>query len=355
MNWQDWIRHHRRESAALTAGVVIVLLLLIGWLGHRRPAAPFPPGQFQVEGFYENPSPGDPGSRLSFDQHWRHLTMVSPLWFSVNPDGSVTDTGYDNSLVSQAHAHHIGVIPLFVNANGSSDVLWTRATRLKAAAAIRQVVVQDHLDGINLDFELLNPSSRSDLSKFVGDIANQLHPLHKKVLVSVFPLLGVPTSINGAYDYRALGRAADALIIMAYDHHYSGGPPGPVAPYDWVASNVRQALQLVPANRIILAIGMYGYDWLNTGGPGPASTVSDVEAKALAQSHHVPITYLPSESQNRFVYQSSTGSSHVVWFMGDRSAHVRIRLAQTDHLAGIALWRLGMEDHAFWKNVPVSR
>ncbi len=359
MDWQDWLKNNR-TMAAIVGGLIALLLVIWAVEAAFKPSsAPAPAampkgrGPFQVVGFYENKVAGDgiPSSRVSFDAHHRQLTSVSPLWFAVNTDGTVTDTGYDNSLVTDAHSHHIPVVPLFTNAQGSTNVLWSAATRHKAAKSIAAVVKTDNLDGANIDFELLNPSSRADLSDFVHDLALQLHPMHKIVAVSVFPLVGLPASINGAYDYHALAQSATYLVLMAYDHHYSGGPPGPVASYGWVQQNVAAALKQAPANRLVLSIGMYGYDWVNNGAAGAAATVPDVTAKEMAARYGAPVRYIASESQNEFTY-SQGGVSHVVWFMGDRSAKARVALARQYHLAGVSLWRLGMEDPQFWGNVP---
>jgi spore germination protein YaaH len=265
--------------------------------------------------------------------------------------GTVTNTGYTQSLMRVARAHHRLVVPLFINGGGSTNVLWTSKTRKRAAQNIKATVEKYHLDGINLDFELLNPSSRTDLTKFVADIASELRPLKKVVAVSVFPLVGVPASINGADDYAGLAHYANYLVVMAYDHHYSGGPPGPVAPYAWVEDNVKAALNKVAADKLVLAIGMYGYDWVNNGQAGNAPTVTDVAAVALAKAHGVTPTYDHANSQNTFTY-TANGVSHVVWYMGNRSARARVNLAQTDHLSGVALWQLGDEEASFWSVLP---
>lgn len=355
--WPAWIRENR--VVAMISGGLITLVLLIwavsSFVARLQGPAAMPKSRLGVEviGFYQNnvKGSGTPGSRASFDAHARQLTQVSPLWYSVSPTGSVTDTGYDASLVAAAHARQIKVVPLFVNAGGRSNVLLSATMRTRAAKNIESVVRADHLDGASIDFELLKPQSRTDLSLFIRDLFRNLKPLHKIVAVSVFPLKGLSTSVNGAYDYKALAAHADYLVIMAYDHHYSGGPPGPVAPYAWVKENVVQAVHAAPKNRLVLAIGMYGYDWVNNGRAGAAPTVADVTAKAMAKSYGVPIRYIASESQNTFTY-TKNGTSHVVWFMGDRSAKARVALARQYHLRGIALWRLGMEDPGFWKNVP---
>lgn len=348
-----WWRRNRRRG--LVVGGLVLLVILVGIIqgakSKRQQAAPAGPS-FNVVGFYENQSPGDthPGSRSSFDAHWRYLTTVTPRWFAVNPGGSVTDVGYDSSLVSAAHRHHIRVVPLVTNAGGQTSVLWAHATRIRAARNLAQIVNKDGLDGVNIDFELLSPASRPDLTRFVADVARFLRPERKVVAVSVFPLVGLPSSINGAYDYRSLAQVANYLVLMAYDHHYSGGPAGPVAPYWWVKANVHAALQQVPGRQLVLAIGMYGYDWINNGLPGNALTIPDYQAKQMADTMHRPIQYSSSSSQNRFTYVRN-GVSHVVYFMGDRSAQIRLALAKKEHLAGIALWRLGYEDAGFFKRL----
>lgn len=334
-------------------------VLLVGWLVDMiKPMstpspAPRKKPQWQMVGFYENQTRGDPhpGSWQTMVHHSSQLTMGSPLWYAVDRNGTVINTGYDARVVRYAHAHHLAVDPLFVNAMGRTGVLWHHSTRHRAVRQIAQVVQQEHLDGVNIDFELLNPTSRDDLSRFIADLPHTLHALHKTVSVSVFPEVSVPHAINGAYDYAALGRSADYLVLMAYDHHFSGGPPGMVAPYWWVSANVSTALKRVPARHIILAIGLYGYDWVNHGSPGRATTVSDSQAKGLSRRYGVAIHYSSSESQNFFTYKAN-GVSHIVYFMGDRSARARIALAQSRHLGGVALWRLGYQDTAFWQKAP---
>jgi spore germination protein len=345
MRWRQWLQEYPGIFwAVVVVAAFLVFLVLRSTV--RGPAAPMPgigAPRFQVVGFYENTQPS---SLASFEAHWRQITTVTPRWFSVTGTGTVTDLGYDPSMAAFARAHHILLVPLVNNAAGTSNMLWTASTRARAAANLAQVVSRDHLDGLNIDFELLNPSARADLTDFVATLRKDL-PAGKVLAVSVFPLLGVPTSVNGADDYAGLARSANYLVVMTYDHHYDGGPPGPVAPYGWVAQNIAAAVKQVPASKLMLAIGMYGYDWVNNGKPGPAASLSDIQAKALAAAHGVTPQYVADISQNTFTY-SVGGVSHVVWYMGDRSAEARARLARADHLAGVGLWRLGYEDPGFW-------
>ncbi len=61
---------------------------------------------------------------------------------------------------------------------------------------ILRVVKRDRLDGLDIDVELLAPSSRNGLSVFTRDLARRLHSLHKLVEISVFPLKGISPAIS---------------------------------------------------------------------------------------------------------------------------------------------------------------
>ncbi len=341
-------RWYHRYPATLWGAAVVAALLLVWWLASvaRGPAAPMPlGGRFQIVGFYQNKSPGSarPGSRASFESHVRAISTVTPRWFVMTGTGAVRNIGYSASVASFARTHHVLLVPLVTNLG--SGMLTSPAGRARGAAALARVVTRDHLSGVNIDFELLPASVRTGLTDFVSLLRHDLGP-RPVIAVSVFPLVGVSTSISGAYDYVGLATHANYLVVMAYDHHYSGGPPGPVAPYSWVVANVDAALKQVPAAKIVLAIGMYGYDWTGT----TAHTVSDVQAEALAKARGIRPTYNAAESQNTFQY-TAAGTTHVVWYMGNRSAKARLALARSKHLAGIALWRLGDEAPHFWSSL----
>ena len=47
---------------------------------------------------------------------------------------------------------------------------------------------------------------------------------------------------------------------MNYDQHETESDPGPIAAQDWFIANLQRALKILPRNKIIVAIGNYGYD-----------------------------------------------------------------------------------------------
>lgn len=107
-------------------------------------------------------------------------------------------------------------------------------------------------NGVNLDFEGLGWNDtpeelskvRTDFSAFAKDLAASLHASGKTLTLSLHPL----NSSYPGYDYASLGRAADSIVIMAYDY---GPQPEPL---DKVEQAVTLALAQVPASKLYLGI-----------------------------------------------------------------------------------------------------
>ena len=70
---------------------------------------------------------------------------------------------------------------------------------------------------------------------------------------------------------------SDGLLLMNYDQHQTDSGPGPIAPEDWFVKNLQNIMSEVPKEKLICAIGSYGYDWTMTSA---ASTCSREEGRA---------------------------------------------------------------------------
>ena len=48
---------------------------------------------------------------------------------------------------------------------------------------------------------------------------------------------------------------------MNYDEHEANSDPGPMASQNWFVGNLQRVLKIVPKEKLICAVGNYGYDW----------------------------------------------------------------------------------------------
>jgi spore germination protein len=304
-----------------------------------RPAVNgLPPGM--VLGYFYDP--GNAGNAAAMLQHYLPvLTGIIPFWYTIYANGSIS--GQTNPAVLQlAESHNLWTFALVENMAGQpvfGPLLNSEVARRRAIDNMLTLVEDNGYDGINLDWEGIAPSERSALTSFVQQLCAVFHRHGYYVTLSL-PAETSNQPYNGwtgAYNYAALAKSADLLMIMAYDEHYAGGSPGPIAAPSWVQSVLNYAISVIPPSKIILGIPGYGYDW------GGSQTV----ALSYGQAESLKSQYGLSGSSNHFEYVQD-GQVHTVWFENTTSFLSKINLVTGYELRGIALWRLGIEDPKIW-------
>ena len=174
-------------------------------------------------------------------------------------------------------AARVKIVPMVKNARHNADFtpqIATPEARDKLAATIADLVVPRNYDGINIDFEDIRPEDRPLLTDTMARIAAKIRPSGKLVTQAIVGKASDSTTgYGGAFDYAALAPSVDLAVLMAYDYHYAGGDPGPVAPIGWVRDVTTYASQTFGASKVLLGVPLYGYDWdLTSGGMAKAVT-----------------------------------------------------------------------------------
>ncbi len=149
---------------------------------------------------------------------------------------------------------------------------------------------------------------------------------------------------ESAWSLGRLSRAVDYLVLMDYDQHWQGGEAGPIAAQDWFARQLADARSRVPATKLIIALGSYGYDWHD----GIADALTINEAWLSAHDSGTTPQYDPASGNSGFAFEEGR-HRHVVWMMD--AASTWNQLAQLNGVAGVALWRLGSEDPGVWEDL----
>ncbi|MEW6547494.1 MAG: glycosyl hydrolase family 18 protein [Bacillota bacterium] len=333
-------------------GGLVALLIVVGLWSATTPRAFRRPAPFEAVGYVHDPATGLASAR----SHPDRLTALSPLWYSVGPDGGLVDPRPDPALREFARSQRIPLVVLINNqkVGDNCQSLRSDASRRRMVREITDLVTREGYDGINLDFQQIKPDVREEFTAVVQDLARSLHAKGKILALSLIPPVGVPPDVTGAYDYRALGQAADYSVVFGYDRHNPSTGPGPIAPRDWVEANIKHVVSLIPARKLVLGVGVYGYDWAL-----PRRSVEDVtplavpDARELARRHGVQPRVEPG-GQVTFRY-SKAGRAHEVWFQDATNLKEKLELARRYNLRGIALWRLGFEEAAHWDVLPRRR
>ncbi|GAE37434.1 glycosyl hydrolase family 18 protein [Halalkalibacter akibai] len=207
-------------------------------------------------------------------------------------------------------------------------------------------------EGINLNFENMYASDRANFNQFVKELVEVFHAHDYPVIVSVpAKTADFPTwAWSGTFEYRTIGELADYVQIMTYDQHGSWGEPGPVAGLNWVENVLRYATNEIPADKILIGLPAYAYDW-NLDQPSRNRAITWKQVKTLLNTTGASVKWDNAAQSPFFQYTDGNGERHTVWFENESSITLKTELVHKYQLGGVSTWRMGQEDESFWNAV----
>lgn len=292
--------------------------------------------------------PPDRASLDSMRANHARLDVIAPHWLTMDDQGNLRGTlpSEGRTFLNSVDATILPSVAL--SSRDAGDRIVGDST-IAAAAIGRLTALATEWDGISLDFEGLDPSSRDGLTQFIRDLGSSVRRTGKLFTVALpAKTSDVRTGWSGAYDLPAIADAADLFLVMAYGFRTSASTePGSTAPLPWVESTLRYTTKVIAPERLILGVAFYGYDWNTAKGP-PARALrhSDV-VPLIARVAAVP-TLDPRSLSVTFRYEEE-GEQHEVWFEDARSLDAKVALAGRYGLRGVGAWRLGQEDPEVWR------
>lgn len=311
--------------------------------------SPGAPKEFSVAGwlpFWD----ADEGMRVVRDFP-QTLDEISPFWYESRPDGQVVCAPKPErpDVIETLRALGKTILPTIraFDATATSSIITDDSKRAYHIDRIVALVMDRGYDGIDIDYESIRPEDRDAFSLFIRELGPALRERDKVLVTTVYAKTSFPGSPGSSYghDYQAIGEASDRVRIMAYDQHYRGGPPGPVASAAWVTKVLNYAITKIPREKIILGVPAFGYDWPVAG--GQAKSVVHDDAAALSLAHAAPVQWDDIAQSPFFSYDAGAGE-RLVWFENNRSLQAKVQLAKDFGVGGIAIWRLGREDKDFF-------
>jgi cellulose synthase/poly-beta-1,6-N-acetylglucosamine synthase-like glycosyltransferase/spore germination protein YaaH/peptidoglycan/xylan/chitin deacetylase (PgdA/CDA1 family) len=316
----------------------------------------------------------DAASFSSLREYAGQIDLLFPVWLQVlTPDGRLQgvdpETNKMFDVVQGAGLHSVDdkvmpflksegtgmeVFPVVQNFDGTdffpgiTDFLNSPTSRARFRREVGQFLGSDRYKGLMVDFESFPKAGQPGYVALLQELSADLHSRGMKLYASV-------QVRNEDYDYKAISAAVDGVVIMNYDEHYPGGTPGPVASQEWFASNVQAAMKIIPKEKLICAIGNYGYDWVKKPEKGKLppglldKNVSVQDAWLGSRDSEEDIDFDGDSLNPHFSYLDEQNFQHDVWFLDAATALNQMRSAQTFGIETFALWRLGAEDRSLWR------
>ena len=316
----------------------------------------------------------DAASFSSLREYARQIDLLFPVWLQVlTPDGHLQ--GVDpqtNKMFDMVHGDtlhtvddkvmpflksegtNMDVFPVVQNFDGTDffpgidGFLNNPEARANFRREVMLFLASDRYRGLMVDFESFPKKGQPGYVALLKELSSDLHAKGLKLYASV-------QVKNEDYDYQAISAAVDGVVIMNYDEHFPNGTPGAVASQDWFVSNIEAAKKEIPQEKLICAIGNYGYDWVQKPKhgklpPGVADkNVSVQDAWLGSRDSEEDIDFDGDALNPHFSYLDEQNLRHDVWYLDAVTALNEMRAAQTLGIRTFALWRLGAEDRSLWR------
>jgi len=224
----------------------------------------------------------DSNSLASLKRHYKDIDVLIPEQLhAVTSDGALTIVDYERyqtvkaspeeaiSLLKDDKLHRwmksanveIPIMGLLNNYDGQvwrvnemAQMLANQEARHGLVRNVIEYAVEAHQSGIVVDFESIPEQSQANFREFVSELGSALHSVGLKLMVEL-------PARDDAYDYKFFGKECDAIVLLNFDQHWVSSPPGPIAAQDWFVENLHQVMKEVPAQKIVVGVANFAYDW----------------------------------------------------------------------------------------------
>lgn len=279
------------------------------------------------------------------------LTWLSAFSYGFTAEGRLVNLA-DENLVTAANA--AGVRPMMVltpldaegrfNDNIAAAVFEDPTAQTNLTDNIEANLHAKNMGGVDFDFEYIPRVYAADYVELVARTQRLLSPQGYLTSVALAPKVRAdqPGVLYEGHDYAGMGRAADYCLLMTYEWGYTYGEPMAVSPINHVRRVLEYGLTEIPAEKILMGMSNYGYDWALpfVRGESKAEKLTNYQAQARAEYYGVPVEWDENAQAPFYTYATPAGVKHVVWFENERSWQARLALVAEYGLAGISIWNI---------------
>ncbi len=297
-------------------------------------------------------------SGANANMHYDLLSHVALFSFDADGSGNIsTPSGWPwTDVINSAHSNNTKVI--MVVKNFSSTQIHTLLTNTTAKNNlfnnIKNLINNNQLDGVNIDFESLSSSDRGSLlNTFLTDLTTYIHT----------NLPGKEVSFDGpavnwsGWDLNGLANSVDYVFIMAYDYNGSWSTTtGAVAPLIHPSGGICVSKSLDNdyataitnhADKLILGVPYYGKHWKTATDVAGSSITSYVGStfykNTVTEANDHGGALWNANYQTSWYKWFQAGSWNQVWADTEQATAAKFDKAISKNLAGVGMWALNYD------------
>jgi spore germination protein YaaH len=301
----------------------------------------------------------EPGKALnvtSFKEIWGYV--ITGQEAALKKEIPLTDVGYFGAEVDmygtlanvprrQNLASFTGRVHLVVTCGTNALTYFT----LLPGSSQRKQLISDliaatrNYDGLNIDFENIPPKSGEAFLSFLRELKQGL-PADKIFSVCLY---GRPRKFqNDVYDYEIITPLADKVFIMAYDEHWGGGPPGPVASLRWCRSVANHSMRTIGGEKLVMGIPLYGRAWESQN---HSRALIFTTTERLINTHNVKDVKYDNGIPT---FEYSPDVKVKVFYEDEYSVSARLEMYKSMGVNAVGFWRIGQETPKVWNLLKIE-
>lgn len=307
---------------------------------------------FPAEPEVTDAAAGDGDNKLpvsEFNEIWAYLLNGSEE--TLLPDYPVSDIGYFSAELDsygklinvpdpQKISFFTGRIHLVAACSGRA---LTHFVLAENSAERRQLIADlldaaESFDGLQIDFENVPQRDGGVFLSFLNELRAGLNG---KMLTVALPARTRRIE-DDVYDYTAVCDYADRILVMAYDEHWSGSRPGPIASMNWCRQVAAYSLKTIGPQKLIIGLPFYGRTWGDIN-PNRAFYFSGIERIKGEQG----ITKVDREDGVPF-FNYQIPLSVTVYYEDEISLASRLQMYLQKGIDKAGFWCLGQETPEIW-------
>ena len=230
---------------------------------------------------------------------------------------------------------------------------------LTEATRVYQGIGRSPFDGVTINFEgLRGPQARADFTAFLTELEAALRLLNLSLYVTVHPVTIDGIYFDG-YDFRAIGRLADRVILMTHDYHprslegFVGTAWQRHAALTPIAE-VYRALQAITdpttgvedRSKIAIAFSFQNVGWFTDDAgmvvsPTPVTVSMETVQRRMTQPDTI-FGWSDIYLNPYIIYITENNERVFLWYQDSRSVAEKLQLARRFGITGASVWRMGI-------------
>jgi Predicted glycosyl hydrolase len=287
---------------------------------------------------------------------FKDLEPVKDILYSISVFGNPP-----KSFIGECHKNSIEI---FRAVGGNEQSINTSDKRQKLIESYVDDCIKNGYDGIDLDFENLNPDIEPAYSDFLITLSKRLHSISKKLshCVGFYLNLYNGNDIKMFYNPKIIASTCDLVRVMCYDMYFAPGKSdqslltkvdcqgiGPTANYPFTRDAMNFWIKYVPKNKLVMGLPAYSNDYeiiINGKGKQIYSSIPDNVNGTLLSPN-----WLWYEKVNLYMYNDTNNHPHLFYASDEKSTEALLSLAKQMKINNIGFWHFSSVDSKMWNVV----